>query len=322
VADAAGRTVVLVVVGPTAAGKSAFALAACERFGGEVVSVDSMQVYRGLDAATSKPGPGDLARAPHHGIDLVEPGDDFSMGDFVRFAEGAIAGIAGRGRLPVLVGGTGLYLRALLRGVAEAPRRAPRLRERLRALGERRGLPWLHRMLGRLDPGAAARLPRNDRQRIVRALEVRLATGRSLTEIVREQPFGAERYDAIKVGLDRERADLHRRIDTRVDRFYEAGLVAELRGLLASGRPAAANAFKALGYREAAAHVRGERTLEEAIALTRRNTRRYAKRQRTWFRAEPGVAWFTIDADAPQPYAAPLEHVGAALAARGIGAWA
>jgi tRNA dimethylallyltransferase len=322
VADAAGRTVLLVVVGPTAVGKSAFALEACDRFGGEVVSVDSMQVYRGLDAATSKPGPADRARAPHHGIDLIEPGDDFSMGDFVRFAERAIAGIARRGRLPVLVGGTGLYLRALLRGVAVAPRRVPRLRERLRALAGRRGLPFVHRMLHRLDPAAAAALPRNDRQRIVRALEVRLATGRSLTEIIREEPFGSERYDAIKIGLDMDRTRLYRRIDERVDRFFAAGLVAELRDLLAAGRPADANAFKALGYREAAAHMRGERSLEEAVALTRRNTRRYAKRQLTWFRAEPGVTWFHLSADEPRPFTAPMEHVRQALATRGIGAWA
>lgn len=322
VAEAAGRTVLLVVVGPTAVGKSEFALEACERFGGEVVSVDSMQVYRGLDAATSKPGPAERARAPHHGVDLVDPGDDFSMGDFVRFAEGAIAGIAGRGRLPVLVGGTGLYLRGLLRGVAEAPRRVPRLRERLRAVGELRGAPFLHRMLRRLDPEGALRLPPSDRQRIVRALEVRLAGGRPLAAMVREQPFGTERYDAVKIGLDMDRARLHRRIDARVDRFFAAGLVGEVRGLLAAGRPAVANAFKALGYRETAAHLRGERTLEDAVALTRRNTRRYAKRQLTWFRAEPGVTWFTIEADARGRYGAALEHAGRQLEARGRGAWA
>jgi tRNA dimethylallyltransferase len=321
VAAPAGRTVLLVVVGPTAVGKSAFALEACERFGGEVVSVDSMQVYRGLDAATSKPGPADRARVPHHGLDLVDPGDDFSLGDFVRVAEGAIAGIAGRGRLPVLVGGTGLYLRGLLRGVAEAPRRVPRLRERLRALADRRGVPFLHRLLRRLDPEGASRLPPLDRQRIVRALEVRLATGRTLAEMLRQRPFGAERYDAIKVGLAMDRERLYRRIDERVDRFFAAGLVDEVRALLAAGRPAAANAFKALGYREVAAHVRGERTLEEAIALTRRNTRRYAKRQMTWFRAEAGVTWFVVDTDAPGPFGAPLAHVQGALAARG-GAWA
>lgn len=319
---AAGRPVLLVVVGPTAVGKSAFALAACERFGGEVVSVDSMQVYRGLDAATSKPGPADRARAPHHGLDMADPGDDFSMGDFVRFAEGAIAGIAGRGRLPVLVGGTGLYLRALLRGVAAAPRRVPELRLRLRAVGERRGVAFLHRMLRRLDLEGARRLPPNDHQRIVRALEVRFAGGRPLGDMVREQPFGAERYDAIKIGLDMDRARLYRRIDERVGRFFAAGLVDEVRGLLAAGRPAAANAFKALGYREVVAHLRGERTLEDAVALTRRNTRRYAKRQLTWFRAEPGVTWFTIDADAASPFAAPLEHAGHELGLRGMGAWA
>jgi tRNA dimethylallyltransferase len=244
------------------------------------------------------------------------------MGDFVRSAQSAIAGIVARGRLPVLVGGTGLYLRALLRGVADAPRRLPRLRERLGALADRRGAPWLHRMLRRVDPGSAARLPANDRQRIVRALEVRFQAGRTLTDLLAERPFGEERYDAVKIGLGMERGRLHRRIDERVDRFFAAGLVEEIRALLAAGSPPAANAFKALGYREAAAHLRGERTLEETVRLTQRNTRRYAKRQWTWFRREPGVAWFDIDPDAPGPFAAALAHAGRELGARGRGAWA
>src|SRR5881409_1663373 len=162
----------LVVLGPTAAGKSEFALAACERFGGEIVSVDSMQVYRGLDRGTGKPGPEALRRAPHHGIDLADPGQDFSLGDFVRAGELAITAIRRRGRLPVLVGGTGLYLRGLLKGIVEAPRRDEGIRARLRALAERRGPAGLHRLLARVDPAGAARLPPADRQRLVRALEV------------------------------------------------------------------------------------------------------------------------------------------------------
>src|SRR5262245_29180779 len=254
-----------------------------------------MQVYRGLDAATSKPSPADRMRAPHHGIDLVDPGDDFSMGDFVRAAGTAIAAIGARCRLPVLVGGTGLYLRALLRGMAEAPRRAPALRERLRARAEKHGVPWLHRMLRRLDPETAGRLPPGDRQRLVRALEVRLVAGRPMSSLLRESPFGTGPYEPVTIGLTMERRRLYRRIDERVDACFRAGLVDEVRRLLAAGCPPAANAFKALGYKEALAHLRGECTLAEAVALTRRNTRRYAKRQGTWFRAEPGVTWFEID---------------------------
>jgi tRNA dimethylallyltransferase len=311
------RPAILVVVGPTAVGKSEFALLACARFGGEIVSVDSMQVYRGLDAATSKPGPGERARVPHHGLDIADPGEDFSMGDFVRTARKAIQEIRARGRLPVLVGGTGLYLRALLRGMADAPGRAPGLRERLNALALKRGVPRLHRMLRRLDPETAARLPENDRQRIVRALEVRCTARRPLSALLRDAPFGAGPYDPVIIGLDMDRARLYARIEARVDGFFRAGLVEEVRGLLAAGRPAAANAFKALGYKQVVGFLRGECDLDEAIALTKRQTRRYAKRQWTWFRKEPGVSWFTLDPDGPNPFDAPLQHAARELAARG-----
>jgi tRNA dimethylallyltransferase len=303
-------------------GKSAFALCACDRFGGEIVSVDSMQVYRGLETATSKPGKDDRARVPHHGIDLADPGDDFSLGDFVRSAERSIDGIRARGRLPVLVGGTGLYLRGLLRGLAEAPRRSEHLRARLEALAARRGVPWLHRMLRRVDPATASRLPERDRQRIARALEVFFSARRTLSSLIGASPFGEDRYDAVKIGLVMRRDELHLRIDARVDGFFAAGLVEEVRGLLASGCPPSANAFKALGYREALSHLRGERSLEEAMALTRRNTRRYAKRQWTWFRKEPGVAWFEIDPRSPAPFDAALEHAGGELRRRRDAAWA
>lgn len=318
---AAGRSLVL-VVGPTAVGKSDFALRLAGRIQGDLVSADSMQVYRGLDAATAKPDTAARARVPHHLLDLVDPGTDFSMGDFVRHAESAIAGILARGRAPIVVGGTGLYVRALLRGMAEAPQRTPRLRARLQALASRRGLPFLHRMLRRVDPDTAARLPARDRQRILRALEVRFAAGRPLSAVLREQPFGAERYDAIKIGLTMERDRLEARIAARVDAFFARGLVEEVRGLLAAGYPEDANAWKAIGYREARAFVEGEISLAEARRRTVLETRRYAKRQRTWFRKEPGVAWFTVDPKAPDPFAAPLAHAAAAWNGRKDATWA
>lgn len=304
----------LVVVGPTAVGKSEFALLLCERLGGEIVSVDSMQIYRGLDRGTAKPSRETQARVAHHGIDLADPGQDFSMGDFVRAAEAAVLDIRGRRRLPVLVGGTGLYLRGFLKGVVDAPRRHEELRARLRETAERRGAGHLHRILARVDPGAARRLPPNDRQRVVRALEVFFTARRSLSEMIDASPFGADRYRAVKIGLSMERDLLYRRIDARVDSFYATGLVEEVRALLAAGHAPAANAFKALGYREVAAHLRGETTLEEAKALTRMNTRRYAKRQMTWFRKEEGIRWFEIDPAREDRFAAPLE-----LAARELG---
>ena len=305
---------ILVIVGPTAVGKSACALEAARLFGGEIVSVDSMQVYRGLDAATSKPEPEDRRQVPHHGLDLAEPGEDFSMGDFVRAAAEAVEGIAARGRLPILVGGTGLYLRGFLHGMAEAPRRAPRLRARLNAAAERRGVLWLHRMLGRLDPQTAARLGPRDRQRLVRALEVRFSARRPLSQVIAETPFGPDRYAAVKIGLTMDRARLYERIDARVDAFFERGLIEEVRGLLARGVPRTANAFKAIGYREALAHLDGSSTLEEARAETRRRTRNYAKRQLTWFRREPGVEWFEVEPGAAAPFAAPLDHAATGLA--------
>lgn len=316
------RQPILLVVGPTAVGKSEFALLLAGRVDGEIVSADSMQVYRGLDAATAKPDPEARARVPHHLLDLVEPGSDFSMGDFVRHGEEAIRGIAARGRAPIVVGGTGLYVRALLRGMAEAPRRVPRLRARLHALALRRGLAFTHRMLRRVDPETAARLPERDRQRILRALEVRFASGRALSSMLREQPFGEERYDAIKIGLTMERERLEGRIEARVDAFFARGLVDEVRGLLHAGCPADANAWKALGYREARAFVEGALTLAEARRRTAQETRRYAKRQRTWFRKESGIAWFTLDPDLPDRFQAPLGHAIREWNRRKEGAWA
>jgi tRNA dimethylallyltransferase len=296
-------------------GKSTFALLACERFEGEVLSVDSMQVYRGLDRGTSKPGPEALRRAPHHGIDLADPGQDFSLGDFVRAGERAIEGIRKHGRLPVLVGGTGLYLRGLLKGIVDAPRRNEGIRERLRRLAERRGVPFLHRMLARLDPEAASLIQPADRQRVARALEVRFAARRGLPEMIRESPFGPDRYAAVKIGLSTRRETLYRLIDERVKHFFAGGLVDEVRALLRAGVPESSNAFKALGYRETLAHLRGEIGLDEAIALTQRNTRRYAKRQWTWFRKEEGVVWFELDFSRENRFSEPLAHA----AARGLG---
>lgn len=297
----------LVILGPTAVGKSDLAVRICGRLAGEIVSVDSMQVYRGLDRGTSKPDAETRARVPHHGIDLADPGQDFSLGEFVRMAEAAIAGIRARGRLPVLVGGTGLYLRGLLKGIVDAPRRDPVVRARLIDHDRRRGPGSLHRVLARVDPETAGRLLPGDRQRIVRALEVWRERREPLSALIRRTPFAADRHATVKIGLTMDRAALYRRIDDRVVGFFAAGLVDEVRGLLAAGVPPGANAFKAIGYREAARHLAGEIRMEEAVMLTQQGTRRYAKRQWTWFRREPGVNWFAVDPRDSGWWAAPLE---------------
>ena len=308
--------VLLVVVGPTAVGKSDFALRVCERFGGEILSVDSMQVYRGLDRGTAKPDAATRRRVPHHGIDLADPGHDFSLGEFVRAAETAIAGIAGRGRLPVLVGGTGLYLRGLLKGIIDAPPRDESLRARMAQRARAHGPAYLHRLLQRVDAEAARRLPSNDRQKLVRALEVRFLARRGLSDIIRETPFGPDRYRSVKVGLSMNRQALYRRIDERVMSIFAAGLLDEIRRLRASGVPDGANALKALGYREALRHLRGEITLPQAIELAQRNTRRYAKRQWTWFRKETEIAWFELDPSREDRFREPMEHAARRLGRR------
>lgn len=255
---------------------------------------DAVQVYRELDVATAKPSRDARARVRHHLVDAVDPRLDYSLADYVRDATAAIAEISGRGRAPIVVGGTGMYLRGLLRGIVEAPARDPRLRDRLRAIAARRGPSALHRRLRGVDPASAARIPPSDTQRIVRAFEVAIATGVPWSETLRRNgTWEAERdiWAALKIGLDLPRDLLARRLDERVGVFFGAGLVDEVRRLLEAGIPPEANAFKAIGYREVLEALRASRDLAAVPDLVRRNTRRYAKRQRTWFRKEPDVVW-------------------------------
>ncbi len=231
---------------------------------------------------------------PHHLIDCADPRRDFSLADYVRRADHAIEQIRARGHVPVVVGGTGLYLRGLLRGIVEAPARDPALRERLRGMARRFGTARLHRWLGGLDPASAARLPSGDRQRILRALEIALLGPGTWSDTLREQGTWAaetERYPSLKVALDLPRERLAQRLDRRVERFFAAGLVREVRALLAAGIPPTANAFKAIGYREVLAALDDDPEHPAVVAAVQRNTRRYAKRQRTWFRKELGVTW-------------------------------
>ncbi len=285
---------ILCIAGPTASGKTALAIELARRLGGEVVSADSQQVYRGLDAGTAKPTREERAAAPHHLLDVAEPGDGMDAVRWCALADAAIAGIAGRGRLPIVAGGTGLYLRALLHGLADAPGRDPALRARLEAEAASEGRPALHRRLAGLDPAAAAAIGPNDLVRIVRALEI-AASGRTQSELFAAHRFGEARYRFRLLALDPPRAELHARIDARLPRLFD-GLLHEAGRLLAT-RGGALPPKLPLGYAEAAEVLLGQ--LERAEALRRLQVahRRYARRQVVWLRREPGVEWLSPAVD-------------------------
>jgi len=264
------------------------------KIGGEIVGCDALQVYRGFDAATGKPPESDRRRVRHWLIDVADPRRDYSLAEYVRDADAAIADIVARGVVPVVVGGTGMYLRGLLKGVVPSPPRDEALRARLRGLVARFGAPRLHRWLTTLDAESAARVRPEDAQRIVRALELALPDGDSWSvRLLRSGTWALpdERYRALKFGLDVDRERLAARLADRVDAFFAAGLAEEVERLLGEGVPASANAFKGIGYREilsARNEGREPASTREAIVVA---TRQYAKRQRTWFRKEPGLTW-------------------------------
>ncbi len=286
---------VLAIVGATATGKSALAMALAEPLGGEIVNADALQVYRGLDIGTAKPGLAERARVPHHLIDILEPHEPYSAGEFARRAEEAIRDIQGRGRLPIVVGGSGLYLRALFEGMSPLPPVDLEVRQQLRErVGyDGTGLPKLYEELRQLDPVTAARLAPGDTQRILRALEVVMVSGKPLSDWVSRQPFGSQRIAAVRVGLTLPRAILYDRIAGRVARMVDQGWVEEVAGLLARGVTPDLPAFQAIGYRQLVPYFEGEWSLDRTIEETVKATRRFAKRQETWFRKEPEVTWFS-----------------------------
>jgi tRNA dimethylallyltransferase len=286
------RNLVL-VLGPTGVGKSRTAVGLALKFSGEIINGDSIQVYRGFDIGTDKPAVEARKGVPHHLIDAVEPGVQFTAADFVRVALRAAADIAGRGLLPFIVGGTGLYLKALVDGLFPGPGRDPALRAELEAEAREKGLDTLFRRLEEVDPAYARKIRGHDRIRIIRALEVFRLTGRPLSEhfLGTKSPTG--QYHVLKIGLQLERDALYRNIDERVERMFERGLLDEVRGLVGRGVREDAPPFRALGYRHVLACLRDEISLEEAKALTKLDTRHYAKRQSTWFRKMAGVVWFS-----------------------------
>jgi len=285
--------VVRVLIGPTASGKSAVALAAAESLGAEIISADSMKVYCGLDIGTAKPSPDERRRVPHHLIDILDPSESYDAARFAADCDAAVRAIASRGRPAVIEGGTALYLKAWLEGLFEGPERDDAVRARLRAEADEKGRACLHHRLAGVDPEAAARIHPNDYRRIERALEVFEITGRPISELQREsaaaRPGPVHGARVAGVRLPRER--LYARIDDRVDAMMAAGLLDEAKTLAARDEPLSKEAASALGYAELFAHLRGEHDLAEAVRLIKRNTRRFARKQMTWFRRFESVAW-------------------------------
>jgi len=281
----------IAVVGPTGVGKTEAGIFLARHLDGEIVNFDSVQVYRYFDIGTAKPTPEEREEAPHHLVDFLEPDEEFNAARFVELADRVIAELHARGKQPILVGGTGLYLKALLHGLFEVGDVSAIRRELTQRL-QREGLPVLYEELKRVDPETARRLPPTDRVRILRALEVFHATGKPFSVLSREHAFAERRYPCLKIGLTLPREELYRRLDERVDKMLQAGLLEEVKALLDRGFSPELKPMRAIGYRHLAAYLRGELSLEEAVRQMKRDTRHYAKRQLTWFRADPEVIWF------------------------------
>ncbi len=279
------------VVGPTGSGKSELSLEIAQQLDGEIVNCDSLQIYRYFDIGTAKLPPGERRGIPHHLLDILLPDQLFTAGEYTRRARAVLVEIAARKRLPVVVGGTGFYLRALIDGLFPGPQRDETLRARL-AARERHRPGSLHRILRRLDPAAAARIHPNDAPKTVRALEVSILTRRPLTANLAGGRDALRGFRVLKLGIAPPRAALYQRLDQRLKRMLEAGLIEEVRRILVLGYPPSAKPFESHGYKQVIQMLNGELTLEEALYYAQRNTRRYAKRQLTWFRQEPDVDWF------------------------------
>lgn len=310
-----GKSPLLVIVGPTAVGKTAFCIELARRLPAEIVTADSMQVYRGMDIGTAKPTAEERRGVPHHGIDLAEPEEEFNVADYRRHALAAIEDIHRRGRLPILSGGTGLYVRAVVDEFLFPERGADwEFRRRLEEEAERLGREAIHRRLQAVDPETAARLHPNDLRRVVRALEVYERTGRPLSEHLREARGQGSPFDLLMFGLMRPREELYARINQRVLDQIRAGLVDEVARLLERGLDEDDVSMKGLGYKEIIGYLKGRYDLDEAVRLLQRDTRRYARRQLTWFRADPRIRWLDLS-EFPSMSAA-VEHVYDAVVTR------
>ncbi len=299
----------LILLGPTGSGKTALSLALAERFGGEIVSCDSVAVYRGLDLGSAKPSRAERARIPHHMIDIVDPDHPFTAGEFSRRARSALGEIATRGELPIVTGGTGLYLRALIEGLFAGPERQLALRERLQRSRRKHGNSWLHRVLARLDPATAARIHANDTPKLIRAIEVCLAAREPMSRILVRDPLTGFRL--LRIGLNPPRQQLYARLDERCVGMFATGLIEETRGLLDRFGPV--RTLDSLGYRQAVQVLRGELSIDDALKAAQQGHRNFAKRQITWFRREPDVRWIEGFGDEAGTIVAAAALVGSRL---------
>jgi tRNA dimethylallyltransferase len=295
--DETREPLLVVLLGPTGSGKTSLSIALARQFDGEIVSCDSVAVYRGLEIGSAKPSAEQRKQVPHHLLDVVDPNAFYTAGDYSRDARAAIAAITGRGRLPIVTGGTGLYLRALLQGLFPGPQRSAGLRDRLLRKAETRGALVLHRILKRLDPASAARIHANDVAKVIRAIEVTLSASRPMSEAWKEGQEALTGYRVLQLGLDPGRPQLYERINARARAMFGEGLIDETRELIA--QYGHTTALDSLGYRQAAQYLEGGITLEQAIAAASQGHRNYAKRQLTWFRRERDVCWLSGFGDDP-----------------------
>ena len=289
----------VVILGPTASGKTALSLHLAKRFSGEIVSCDSVAVYRDFEIGTAKPSRDERMQAPHHLIDVVAPTEVFTAGDYSRRAREAIQEINSRGRMPIVVGGTGLYLRALLEGLFPGPPRSEELRARLRERAADRGAEYLHRLLCRLDPKAAQSVHANDVSKVIRAIEVSITAKTPMTDLWQQGREPLRGFRVLRIGLDPDRTELYERINARAREMFTSGLIEETR-TLAGRYGEAPRPLTSLGYKQAAQYLSGELSLERAIEAAQQGHRNYAKRQLTWFRRERGVKWFAGFGSNPQ----------------------
>lgn len=280
----------VVILGPTASGKTSLSLDLAEHFQGEIVSCDSVAVYREFEIGTAKPTRADRLRVPHHMIDVIDPLEIITAGGYARPARESLREIVQRGHMPIVVGGSGLYLRALLEGLFAGPPRSEELRQRLRERTTERGTGYLHKLLQRVDPVAAEAIHTNDVPKVIRALEVSLSARKPMTDLWQEGRDALQGFNILRVGLNPDRKALYERINHRAREMFSEGLVPEAEEIRKKYGPSPWP-LNSLGYKQALQHLRGELSLEEAIAAAQQGHRNYAKRQMTWFRREPGVHW-------------------------------
>jgi tRNA dimethylallyltransferase len=306
---------VVILLGPTGSGKTALSLALADKFDGEIVSCDSMAVYRGMEQGTAKPSKEECARVPHHLIDVADPDEPFTAGEYSRRARAALREIAAREHLPIVTGGTGLYLRALTEGLFAGPARREDLRARLRTSAERHGSEWLHRLLKRLDAATAERIHANDTAKLIRAIEVCVAARKPMSTILGSEETARDTligFRLLRIGLNPPREQLYNRLNERCAAMFAAGLVEETRGLLERYGPV--KALDSLGYRQARSVLDGSMTEQQAVAAAQQGHRNYAKRQLTWFRREPEVRWIEGFGDEAETARMAAELVESAIA--------